>query len=57
MLHKLICDYWDDDPTRMILLKSEKTGNFHCVDLDYKAKKIRMEGEKYDVYLSFISWI
>lgn len=39
---------------RIILLKSEKTGNFYCVDPDHKTKKIRMETkdkEKFSAYL------
>ena len=39
---------------RIILLKSEKTGNFYCVDPDHKTKKIRLETkdkEEFSAYL------
>ena len=38
----------------MILLKSEKTENFYCVDPDHKTKKIRIETkdkEEFSAYL------
>ena len=38
----------------MILLKSEKTENFYCVDPDHKTKKIRLETkdkEEFSAYL------
>ena len=39
---------------RMILLKSEKTGKFYCIDPDHKTKKIRIETkdkEEFSAYL------
>ena len=36
------------------MLKSEKTGNFYCVDPDHKTKKIRFETkdkEEFSAYL------
>ncbi len=39
---------------RIILLKSEKTGNLYCIDPDHKTKKIRLETkdkEEFSVYL------
>ena len=39
---------------RIILLKSEKTGKFYCIDPDHKTKKIRIETkdkEEFSAYL------
>ena len=39
---------------RMILLKSEKTGKFYCIDPDHKTKKIRIETKDKEEFLAYL---